>query len=311
MLETLTSPNYPKAAIGLEKDTVTALALGRRGRGRYGIRQAATVSLPERLLSPSFTDTNISNANELLVFLNEAVNNAGLRRQKRWSVSLPSSAARTAILSLETEPASKDELQQILDWKAENIFGVPATELRISQQRMSPDAAGKARYFSTAVKLTVLDEYETLFESLGWKVGLILPRAISEARWLVNRDSRRDSLLISSHHDGFTALLLRGDEPKVVRTVTCTDQERDDEIFRLLMFYQDRFATENPEGLLQRLLVVGRDFDLKRIAEISQEALGVALDALRPDEVGLEIPISSLQFDDVAAPAGIASMAWA
>lgn len=310
MFSALTQPNYPKAALGLECESLTALALQKEGRGRFGIKQAATIGLPEHLLTPSFTDKNISNADEMLVFLDEAVAKSGLMSQRRWSVSLPSSAARTAILTMETEPASKDEFSAVFDWKAENVFGVPAGEMRISSRKIAPDASGKSRYFATAVKLSVIDEYETLFERQGWHAGLIMPRAVSEAKWLADAKSTDDSLLISSQSDGFTALLLRGDEPAVVRTVTCSDEERDDEIYRLLMFYRDRLGDASEMNFLERLLLIGKDFVPAKIREIATEALGETLRILRPEDVGLILPTRDLNFDDLAAPAGLASYGW-
>jgi hypothetical protein len=310
MLESLTKPNYPKAALGLEQESITALALQKEGRGRFGIRQAATVDLPSHLLTPSFTEQNISNPNEMLVLLEEAVTNAGLRRQKRWSVSLPSNTARTAILTLDSEPASQNELTEILDWKSEQTFGVPSGDLRISRRKIKADASGKARYFATAVKLSVIDEYETMFESFGWHAGLIMPRAVSEANWLVDAKSKADSLLISSQPDGFTALLLRGDEPTVVRSVTCADNERDDEVYRLLMFYRDRFGEDSSDNHLEKILLIGRDFSPAKLKDITVEALGRTLNILRPEDVGLSLPIESLSFDDLAAPAGLATLGY-
>lgn len=310
MLETLLEPNYPRAALGLEQESVTALALQKEGRGRFGIKQAATIVLPVHLLTPSFTDVNISSSEEMLVMLDEAVTKAGLRNQKRWSVSLPSNTARTAILTLENEPASAGELTEVLDWKSENNFGVPAGEMRISRRKISPDANGKSRYFATAVKLSVIDEYETLFERQGWRAGLILPRAVSEANWLVDSKSKNDSLLLSSQPDGFTALLLRGDEPTVVRNVTCSESERDDEIYRLLMFYRDRLAVESSQTFLEKMLIIGRDFIPAKLSEITNEALGKALNVLRPEDVGLNLPTQDLSFDDLAAPAGLAQLGW-
>lgn len=310
MFESLTQPNYPKAALGLEQASVTALALQREGKGVFGIKQAATSILPEHLLTPSFTEQNISSTDEMRVLLDEVVTTAGLRKQRRWSVSLPSNTARTAILTLDSEPASKEELSQILDWKAETTFGVSAMELRISRRKIAPDAAGKSRYFATAVKLSVIDEYETLFESFGWRAGLIMPRAVSEANWLVGSRKEIDSLLISSQTDGFTALLLRGSEPTVVRSVTCTESERDDEIYRLLMFYRDRYGAGESENLLEKLLVVGKNFTSARLKEITAEALGKTLAILRPEDVGLNMPVQTLSFDDLAAPAGLASLGW-
>lgn len=310
MFESLTQPNFPRAALGLEKESVTALALQKEGKGRFGIKQAATSELPEHLLMPSFTEKNISSANEMLVLLEEAASTAGLRKQKRWSISLPSNTARTAILTLESEPASKEELTEVLDWKSETTFGVPAGELRIARRKIKSDEGGKSRYFATAVKLSVIDEYETLFERLGWKAGLILPRPVSESNWLVDKKNQIDSLLISSQSDGFTALLLRGDEPTVVRSVTCTENERDDEIFRLLMFYRDRFGNSPNENFLEKLLVVGKNLTPARLREITAEALGRTLEILRPEDIGLSLPAQNLNFNDLAAPAGLAALGW-
>jgi hypothetical protein len=155
----------------------------------------------------------------------------------------------------------------------------------------------------------VIDEYENLFETLGWQAGLVLPRAVSEANWLIDRSAQTDSLLISSQSDGFTALLMRRDEPVVVRSVTCSENETDDEIYRLLMFYNDRLASTSGSSL-EKILIVGKTFKPSRIREISQEALGQDLTVLRPEDVGLNIPASSLSFDDLAAPAGAAALGF-
>lgn len=308
MLSFLTQPNYPKAAIGLESGTITALSLQKEGRGQLGIRQAATIDLPNNVLLPSFLERNIVSPEQFRFFLDEAVTAAGLLNQKAWSISLPSNAARSAILTLENGTGSKSESDEILDWKSEQSFGAPASELRINRQKISPDDEGRARYFATAVKLSVIDEYESTFEMFGWKAGLILPRAVSETNWLIQQRSVGDRLLISSQADGFTAFLLRGNEPTVVRTVTCTSAEQGDEIYRLLMFYNDRFADESKGNFLHSLLAIGEDIVPAKIREISSEALGRVLNILKPEDVGLSFPASGLNFDDIAAPAGLASL---
>lgn len=308
MLSALTQPNYPKAAIGLEKDFITALSLQKEGRGQFGIKQAASMELPAHLLQPSFLEKNIANAAELSRLIEEAVVSSGLLNQKSWSVSLPGNTARSAILTLEAGTGAKGESEEILDWKAEQSFGAPASEMRITKYKISPDKEGKSRYFATAVKLSVIDEYECIFENFGWKAGLILPRAVSETKWLTDGNDKMDSLLISSQNDGFTAMLLRGTEPAVVRSVTCTENEVDDEIYRLLMFYKDRFAVDRTETFLDKVLIIGKNLAPAKIKEISAEALGRALQILRPDDIGLNLPTSSLSFDEIAAPAGLAAL---
>lgn len=310
MLSALTQPNYPKAALGIEAGGITAVALQKEGRGKFGIKQAATIELPDHLLEPSFLDQNIHGANEMIELIDEAVVTAGLQKQKRWSVALPGNTARSVILTLDTEPASKQELAQILDWKAENSFGASAGEMRVTRRKIKADKNGKSRYFATAVKLSVIDEYETLFERLGWQAGLVLPRALSEANWLIGKTGANDSMLISGQTDGFTALLLRGGEPTVVRSVTCSENEIDDEIFRLLMFYRDRQGSEKSEDALDKILVVGKNFSFAKLKDIANEALGRTLNFLRPEDIGLNIPVSNLNFDEIAAPAGLAALGW-
>ncbi len=307
MFSSIIKPNYPDAALGIEQGAISAVALSGK-RGQYSVKQAATVVLPPGLVAPSFLDSNISDDHEFSACLAEAAENAGLLKQKRWSIALPSTTARTAILNLDSVPASQKEAEEVIDWKAEQSFGAPAAELRLTKQKISPDKDGRARYFATAVKLSVIDEYETHFERLGWKAGLILPRAIGEANWLLGRKEQDDSLLISENNDGFTALLLRGDEPAVVRSVTCVPTEIDDEIYRLVMFYNDRFGGKEGAGLLERLLVIGKNLVPATVQNIASEALGRKLRVLSPDEIGLNLPAGGLRFDDLAAPAGLAAL---
>ncbi len=310
MLSFLTQPNFPKAAIGLQKGSVTALSLQREGRNAFGVKQAATVDLPTNLLKPNFLEQNISNPKEFAVVLEDAVTSAGLLAQKSWSVSLPSNTARSAILTLENATSGKEESEEILDWKAEQSFGAPAADLRITRFKIAPDRDGRPRYFASAVKLSVIDEFETVFENFGWKAGLIMPRVVSESRWITNGSNHADSMLISSQADGFSAILMRDGEPAVIRSVTCMPEEQNDEIYRLLMFYNDRFAAVSKEKLLERILLIGKSFVPAKIREISTEALGRTLQSLQPEEIGLNLPASSLSFDELAAPAGLAALGW-
>ena len=138
---------------------------------------------------------------------------------------------------------------------------------------------------------------------------MILPRAVCESNWLTSTASYADSLLISSHLEGFTAVLLRGSEPNVVRTVTCSRSERDDEIYRLLMFYQDRFGAESGELPLSRVLAIGDEIAPEKIRQISAEALGREINVLDPQDIGFTPPVG-LSFADLAAPAGAAALGF-
>jgi hypothetical protein len=310
MLSSLTQPNYPRAALGFGHDSATAVSLQKDGPGFFSVRQAATTALPGGLVIPNFVENNISDQLLLAEHLGRVSLECGLRGQKNWSVSMPSTTARTAILSVKEVPASRKELEEVLDFKAETSFGVPSAELRISMERISPDLEGRARFFATAVKLSVIDEYESVFESLGWRAGLILPRAVSELNWLSGTRSADDALLISSQENGFTALLLRDGEPALVRSVICADGEIDDEIYRLLVYYKDRFEQSAESNTTGRFLVIGERALDERFRGISAEALGRSVRLLGPSDLGLALPSAGLKFSDLAAPAGLAALGW-
>lgn len=314
-LSKLISPRLPSAALGIERGNASVVQLERRRRSEFALRRAATISLPETLVQPGFDESNITDLNELSDALAELVSSAGMMKQRKWSVALPAASARTMILTMESATGSRKELEEVLRWKIERSFGVPLEELRVSRERLPADAQGRARYLATAIRLSVLEEYEEVFAALGWRAGLILPRHLGEACWLTKDRRFGDALLVSSHAEGFTAIMLRNTQPAIVRSVVCDDEDCANELYRLLLFYRDRLATPASEDAgaqtIERLLVVGSDdFGPSRVEEIVSDTLGVALSPLGAADVGLALPSREISFNTIAAPAGLATLAW-
>ncbi|MEJ7577603.1 MAG: hypothetical protein WKF74_11435 [Pyrinomonadaceae bacterium] len=313
-------PPFPFAAIGLDEDLASAVALERR-RGQLVVRRAGLVALPGDLVRPDFQESNINDPRELSNALLELVASINLAGQKNWSVALPEAATRTSILTFESAPASRGELEETLNWKIERAFGCPVDELRVTRRRLTIGANGdgRARYLVAGVRHAVLAEYEAVFASLGWHAGLVLPRHMGEAWWLMRAPFSRetDALLVSSHNEGFTAVLLRRGEPLIVRSVVCEEEDCRDELYRLLLFYRDRAGGgENVEGageqhaLLERLLVIGDRLDEERANDILAETLSVKAHVLGAEDFRLALPSDDISFDQIAAPAGLAALAW-
>jgi len=305
-LHKLVRPRLPAAAVGIESDVASVVQLD-RVRGSFVIRRAASLNLSAGLIKASFDEPNLADHAELVRVLADLTTSAGMLRQRKFSASLPEATTRSAIVTIEGAPASRRESEEMFEWKIERSFGLPITELRISREQMTPDAQKQARYLVNAVRREVLAEYESLFHSLRWHVGLILPRHTGEEQWLRNGKSG-DGLLLTAHQEGFTAVLMRGQKPLAVRTVFCDADEREDELHRLLLFYRDRVGA-SPATSVDRLLIIGERVDKKRIAEIVREAFG-DLKNLSPADVGLTVPSNNLDFDAIAAPAGLARLAW-
>jgi hypothetical protein len=310
-LSKLVNPRYPTTAIGFEKGIATMVQLERGRGGGSSLRRAATVALPDSLIRPSFDQPNISDPLELTVALGELATSAGLLKQKKWSVALPDAASRTLILTLESAPASRAELEEVLTWKMERGFGVPLDELSISRERLPSDSQGRDRYLVVATPAAVLREYESAMHSLGWRAGLIVPRHIGEGQWLTKNGAAGDALLLSSSEKAFTAVVFRGKQPLIVRTVMCEPHECEDELHRLLLFYRDRRSSESEQAAqLARMLIVGNLITKERAGEIVGETLGTNLRPLDAHDLGLQLTTRELSFDAIAAPAGLATLSW-
>ena len=311
LLSRLIDPWYPATAIGLEKGVASVVQLERVKGSLCKLRRAATFNIAESLVSPSFEETNIANPSQVAAVLSDLATSAGLMRQKRWSLSLPEATARTLVLTLESQSQSASELQDVLRWKIERGFGVPLEELSVSKERLQKDLQGRDRYLVIAVKKSILAEYEAVLESLGWRAGLILPRHLGEAQWLVRNGGAGDSLLLSGSSQGFTGVIFRDKHPLIMRTVECTEDEFEDEFYRLLLFYRDRSVPETGQGAgLTRLMVVGEGITKERAGEIVNETTGGDLRPLQAEDLGLQLPSREFSFDSIAAPAGLATLSW-
>ena len=307
------NPWYPATAIGLEQGVASVVHLERAKDGSCRLRRAATFNIAESLVRPSFDQQNIEDRAQLANVLKDLVASAGLMRQKRWSLSLPEATTRTIVVTVEGHAQSGAELQEVLSWKIERGFGAPLDELSVSRERLQKDPQGRDRYLVIAVKKDVLAEYESVLESLGWRTGLILPRHLGEAQWLVrNGTTTGDSLLLSGFGEGFTGVIFRDKHPLIVRTVTCAPDEFEDEFYRFLLFYRDRSGPGGTESTstLSRLMVMGEGITRERAGEIVNETTGGDLRPLEAHDLGLQLPSREFSFDSIAAPAGLATLSW-
>ena len=309
-LDSLLKPRLPSAAVGIESDAACVVQLD-RARGGFVVKRAASLRLPTDLVRATFDPPNIADPNELARALYDLITGAGLLRQRKWSVCLPEASTRSAILTIEGAPKSRREIEEVFEWKVERAFGAPSSEMRVAREQLPPDAQRQSRYLVNGVRLEVLAEYESVFATMGWHTGLVLPRHAGEEQWLRN-GHQGDGLLLTAHEEGFTAVLMRGSRPLALRSVFCEANECDDELHRLLLFYRDRTRTGNQTETpaIDRLLVIGEQLDKQRVAEIANDALGISLRPLNALDVGLTVPAGELDFDTIAAPAGLARMSW-
>lgn len=301
----LMAPRVPSNAASFLDGAFAVVSLVRT-RGAFSLTTTALTQLPEDVLVPRFDSQNVLAEEELRTIIRQTIEAAGLSNKKRWSVALPEGVARTMVISLETKPSGNRELSEMISWKVERVVTAPSSELRITRQRISP-LGGEERYLVSVAVEMVMREYEALFGGFGWHAGLLLPRHVGEAQWLVWDASTGDKMLVSDNSAGLTAVISQRGEPTLVRAIACEADSKLDELYRLAVYYRDRMA--EGEGALERTLILG-DLDPAQARDVIADAVGKDVELMDPTEFGFDLRGEPLRFDELAAAAGLASMAW-
>jgi hypothetical protein len=296
----------PTTAAGFADNNFSVVDL-RRGRSRFVVASSAATQLPAGLVAPTFDSSNIAEPSGLADVVVRTIEAAGLSNRKRWSLALPDSAARTLLVQLESKPANRNELREILEWKIERVIATPPSELRMSRQRLSP-SGGNERYLVTVAREEVVAQYESVFSSVGWKTGLVLPRHVGEAQWLLWDDAPGDKMLVSTNRNGFTSLIVRGGEPILIRSFVCDATARGDELHRFALYYRDR-AANGAAPPLSRMMVLG-SFDVGQARRAVFDALDQQPAIVQPTDLGFDLAGEAITFEQIAGAAGLASLAW-
>jgi hypothetical protein len=303
------APHSPRNAAAFVDDTFVVVELGRARRG-FELVASALTRLPAGLVIPGFDSQNVQDIDELSAAILQTAEAAGLSNKRRWSVALPEAAARTMVVTLESKPATRREVDEIIGWKIERLVATPTPELRITRQRISP-AAGQERYVVTVAREDVLSEYGAAFERAGWKAGLVLPRHLAEAHWLMIDSEHGDRMLVSSNRSGFTSVIIRNGEPALIRSFVCDREATADELHRFALFYRDRLGdSTGGSPRLNGVLVLGAGVDVSDALNAVGDALDQQPRAIEPSELGFNLDAEGVSFDQLAAAAGVASMSW-
>lgn len=303
----LTAPAFPRTAISIDAERIAVVSLKRR-RGEFEPVHLSTLELPPGLINPSFTEPNITDAGTLSALLERLVEEAGLKSTRRLAVAIPDVCARSHVMTLDGLSSARTEMEQMLLWKAERSFGCRTGECRITY-RCLVESRSESQWLVTAMQNRVIAQYESAFKQLRWQVGLVLPCYLAEAQWLMRADASEDQVLLTLHEGGFVAVVVRSGQPVLVREVTCDARDREDEFFRLMIFYRDRLLPRDTSGSPCRLLVIGPVESQQAFRKTLAEAMEAPVTILDAGAVGLRLP-GRAPFPSFAAAAGLSTFAW-
>lgn len=305
LINYLTVPSLPPSSLAISETHLAMITLRRRG-GEFEPRNLGVVRLPDGLVRGDFDELNITDESAMLEHLDKTSVQAGMGKVRTLSASLPASTGRSFIVTLDSQPPTQAELAQMLEWKIERTVGRKIADLRSSYIKLPQSGL---HWLVSAASEHVIAQYEDIFAQLEWKVGLIAPQHLGEAQWLMRLDSLEDQVVVSLEDDGFTAVIVRGRTPILIREVECPIEERDDELYRIMVFYRDRLVPAGSSNLIHRVLVIGSPADQRRVKDLLSTALETSVTPLDPLQLGLRIDPHA-PFNHFASAGGLATMAW-
>jgi Tfp pilus assembly PilM family ATPase len=303
----LAAPNLPGASVAISETHLSLIALRFR-KGEFELQNLGVLRMPPGLINASFTEPNVADEKAVIELLKRTSTQAGMDRVKSLSASLPAGSARSVVISLDSVPDNRSELTQMVEWKTERNLGQKIDDLRVSYRRLR-DLNGRSQWMVSAAHQAVIGQYERIFAGLGWQVGLIVPQHLGEAQWLLRSGIEEDQVLLSLNARGFEAVIVRGDEPLLVREVICSMQEREDEFYRLMAFYRDRLLPDQSAVPLSRMLTIGEQTEQTKFGELLSSALEKDTVSLAPQHIGLKLDPRA-PFNHFAAAGGLATMCW-
>jgi Tfp pilus assembly PilM family ATPase len=303
----LTAPRLPRTSLSISETHVALITLKRSGSD-FEPRNLGVSRLPAGIVRASLTEPNIADEPILIEHLSKTASRSGMGSIKALSVSLPSGSARSMVVALDAAPTSRTEMEQMIEWKAERGLGLKFGDLRVNYTRLS-DLGGRPQYLISATTERVITQYERIFGRLGWHAGMIAPQHIGEAQWLMRQGMEEDQVVVSLNDRGFDAMIVRGREPLIVREVECAPEERENEFYRLMVFYRDRLALEGAGKPLSRALMIGPATEQRRFRNVLASAIERNVIALDLRQIGLKVDPTA-PFTNFAAAGGLATMAW-
>jgi Tfp pilus assembly PilM family ATPase len=298
----LSAPTMPSISLAVTPSHVALVEMHKRG-GNLIPKKLGVQNLRDGLVVPSLTDVNITKEAEFIDQLRSLADQAGFGKKLSLSLSLPEGSARSLVINLDQKPATHAELAQMIEWKMSRTTNIKVSEMRMDFQELSQEG-GQPRWLVSAVSANIIQQYERLLAQLGWHAGVVLPQHIGEAQWLVrNRlDNNQDQVLVSVNPHGFVVVIVRGEEPLLIREINCALNEREDEFYRLMIFYKDKYA---PSQGLKNMLVLGEPNEQIVFSQALSSALQDHPQKLSPTALGLTLD-SSAPFNRFAAAAGLA-----
>jgi type IV pilus assembly protein PilM len=197
---------------------------------------------------------------------------------------IPDYAVRMAMVDFEELPANEAERLALLRFRLRKTvpFPIDEAQLAYSVQLNEPK---RIELLAVAIARPILEEYETLLTSSGYRVGMVMPSSLA-ALPLCTGAQRGLTVLAKAAGATLTILLLEAGRVRLVRCLDLAVSEgeavpRDDETVLPVLQQTLAYAEDQIGQPVTKLLLCGFGADTDPFGTLVQEELGVSYAPLR------------------------------
>ncbi|MEO8259811.1 MAG: pilus assembly protein PilM [Acidobacteriota bacterium] len=169
-LSSLHAATPPPVAVEIAANRVAAAAIEFRG-GRAVLSAHAAEPLPEGVLVPSLTGTNVHDRAAIIGALGRVFDRLG-GRPRRIGLVIPDSVAKVSLVRFEQVPARRLDLDQLVRWQVRKAAPFPIEEAAVSYAPGIGGADGQ-EFIVVSARREAIREYEEICGELGSHPGLV------------------------------------------------------------------------------------------------------------------------------------------
>ena len=295
VLEPVTQLFRPQRPLWACEFTSRHLIVAGVNSSRKKIAAKGISTLSDHAVNGSLLEKNIIDHGSVLEFLKELMREAGFKGHE-IGVVIPDDSARISFITTETLPGSEEERTAFIRWKLKKTVPFDIDNAQVAYNILGTRFNGNNKGTDLLVTLSprsVIEEYESLMEELGYEAGFVIPSSLAALNLFAIPAG--DVLFVKIAPGCIATTIFRNGQAEFYRKVAETPLF--DAIYPTLMYYQDKLSGSGLTG------VTVCEYDMDMASELSelQDRLHLPVQRLGPRTV-----------DDIFKPVlGAVDVVWA
>lgn len=234
---------WPSVAIEIAPRRVTVAAVRSRG-GQPSVRAHATEALPDGVVRPTLTGTNISDPGRVGQALSSALRSIG-GRPRQVGLVVPDAAAKVSLVRFDTVPERDEDLRELIAWQVRKSAPFRIEDAALSYTPGAGLSGGGREYVVVLARRDIIQEYESLCTGAGVQAGVVDLATFNLINLvLASRGSgREDWLMVHVEAEYVTVAILREGALVFYRNAPAQGEEDlANFVHQTTMYYEDRLG---------------------------------------------------------------------